>query len=283
MKVKRYVAPSSREAMAQVKKELGPDAVILSNRAAPGGVEILALAQDDVAGLVAAPAPRPAEERAQPSACSSSATRCRASSIRKAGAAAAQAFAARVESGTVYGGTASAAGGGRDRAQTAAGAVVDLRGELQPCAAWSSSSSPARWGERAATVAAQLMRNCWPPDSAPLGLCPAGCPTISAVPASGKSVLARNLLCAGGRTTWWRAGVYALVGPTGGTTTVAAGRALRALRAQKLALITTDSYGIGAQDQLRIYARVSASPCTRWTMPPAWTTRCARCRTSIWC
>ena len=34
--------------MAQVKKDLGSDAVILSNRAVTGGVEILALAQGEV-------------------------------------------------------------------------------------------------------------------------------------------------------------------------------------------------------------------------------------------
>ena len=61
MKVKRYVAANSREAMAQVKKDMGSDAVILSNRPVAGGVEILALAQGDVAGLVTPrEAPRPA-------------------------------------------------------------------------------------------------------------------------------------------------------------------------------------------------------------------------------
>ncbi len=106
MKVKRYVAPSSREAMAQVKKELGPDAVILSNRAAPGGVEILALAQDDVAGLVAAPAPRPGlEERAQRERLQQQRNPVPRVLDQEAGAALPlKQFAARVESGTVYGG-----------------------------------------------------------------------------------------------------------------------------------------------------------------------------------
>jgi len=57
-----------------------------------------------------------------------------------------------------------------------------------------------------------------------------------------------------------RGGVYALIGPTGvGKTTTTAKLAARcAVRygANKLALLTTDSYRVGAQDQLRIYARI---------------------------
>ncbi|WP_199065407.1 flagellar biosynthesis protein FlhF [Chitinimonas sp. BJB300] len=59
-------------------------------------------------------------------------------------------------------------------------------------------------------------------------------------------------------------GVYALVGPTGvGKTTTVAKLAARAtLRhgAAKVALITTDGYRIGAQDQLRIYGKILGIP-----------------------
>src|SRR5262245_3990541 len=67
MNVKRYLAPTSREALARVKKELGADAVILANRQTGGGVEILALAHRDV-GAVTRPAPvveRPLKEIAK--------------------------------------------------------------------------------------------------------------------------------------------------------------------------------------------------------------------------
>ena len=40
MNVKRIVAKTSREAMRQLREVLGPDAVILSNRAVDGGVEV---------------------------------------------------------------------------------------------------------------------------------------------------------------------------------------------------------------------------------------------------
>jgi flagellar biosynthesis GTPase FlhF len=51
MNVKRIVAKTSREAMRQLREVLGPDAVILSNRAVDGGVEVLALAADDIASI----------------------------------------------------------------------------------------------------------------------------------------------------------------------------------------------------------------------------------------
>ncbi len=51
MKVKRFLAVNSREALRKVKEELGADAVILSNKAVPGGVEIMALASDEIASL----------------------------------------------------------------------------------------------------------------------------------------------------------------------------------------------------------------------------------------
>ena len=74
-------------------------------------------------------------------------------------------------------------------------------------------------------------------------------------------VLARNLRCTTAENDIvTRGGVYALVGPTGvGKTTTTAKLAARcAVRygAGRLALLTTDNYRVGAQDQLRIYARI---------------------------
>ncbi|MFZ5483436.1 MAG: flagellar biosynthesis protein FlhF [Pseudomonadota bacterium] len=61
-----------------------------------------------------------------------------------------------------------------------------------------------------------------------------------------------------------RGGIFALVGPTGvgKTTTVAklAARAVLKHGAGRVAMITTDSYRIGAQDQLRIYGRILGAP-----------------------
>ncbi|MBI5900966.1 MAG: flagellar biosynthesis protein FlhF [Rhodocyclales bacterium] len=61
-----------------------------------------------------------------------------------------------------------------------------------------------------------------------------------------------------------RGGVYALVGPTGvGKTTTTAKLAARCVvryGADSLALLTTDSYRIGAHEQLRIYGRILGVP-----------------------
>jgi flagellar biosynthesis protein FlhF len=73
MNVKKFIAGSSRDAWRQVREALGPDAVILSNRNIDDGVEILAMANEDMSSLVV-PAmskdamPRPAVRRppAQP-------------------------------------------------------------------------------------------------------------------------------------------------------------------------------------------------------------------------
>lgn len=46
MKVNRFVAPTSREALIQVREALGDDAVILSNRDTAEGVEILASSEN---------------------------------------------------------------------------------------------------------------------------------------------------------------------------------------------------------------------------------------------
>ncbi|PCI59445.1 MAG: flagellar biosynthesis protein FlhF [Gammaproteobacteria bacterium] len=42
MKIKRYVAKDMRTALAQIKEELGPEAVIMSNKKIPEGVELMA-------------------------------------------------------------------------------------------------------------------------------------------------------------------------------------------------------------------------------------------------
>jgi len=61
-----------------------------------------------------------------------------------------------------------------------------------------------------------------------------------------------------------RGGVFALVGPTGvGKTTTTAKLAARCVLrhgAERVALVTTDSYRIGAHEQLRIYGRILGVP-----------------------
>lgn len=80
-----------------------------------------------------------------------------------------------------------------------------------------------------------------------------------------KAALTHNLrVVESGADFITRGGVHALVGPTGvgKTTTVAklAARAVLKYGADKVALITTDSYRIGAHEQLKIYGRILNVP-----------------------
>ena len=65
MNVRKFIAPNARDALRKVKETLGNDAIILSNRSVPGGVEIMAVAARDMAMIVPTPvaAERPAPER----------------------------------------------------------------------------------------------------------------------------------------------------------------------------------------------------------------------------
>ncbi len=58
MNVKRYHAATAREALRALKADLGADAIVLSNRAVQGGVEILALPAESVGALQSQSAPR---------------------------------------------------------------------------------------------------------------------------------------------------------------------------------------------------------------------------------
>ena len=62
MNVRKFIAPNARDALRKVKETLGNDAIILSNRSVPGGVEIMAVAARDMAMIV----PTPVAERPQP-------------------------------------------------------------------------------------------------------------------------------------------------------------------------------------------------------------------------
>ncbi len=55
MSVQRFVAANAREALARIRRELGDDAVVLSTRAHPRGVELLASAYADLGKMESAP------------------------------------------------------------------------------------------------------------------------------------------------------------------------------------------------------------------------------------
>jgi flagellar biosynthesis protein FlhF len=79
-----------------------------------------------------------------------------------------------------------------------------------------------------------------------------------------EDVIARNLRCARPGETFEDGGVFALVGPTGvgKTTTTAKIAARHVLKhgAHSVALITVDTYRLGAHDQLRAFGRILGVP-----------------------
>ncbi len=251
MNVKRIVAKTSREAMRQLRDALGPDAVILSNRAVEGGVEVLALAADDIAAMAPpvndapAPAPeprspapwvRPSEEQDEPAP---------AVTIKRR-------LIERV------------AVSSQDSAQLAQSVISEIK-SMQTC------------------LESQLADLVW--RDLP-GRDPSGATVMREMLAAGFSAtLARELLeslpksDAEQAQAWMRntlmkrlqvmqsetdmldgGGVFALMGPTGaGKTTTTAKLAARFVvrhGADKLALLTTDSYRIGGHEQLRIYGKI---------------------------
>lgn len=52
MSVKRFFSATSRDAIKQVRAEMGDEAVILSNQKVDGGVEVIASAHNDIAALI---------------------------------------------------------------------------------------------------------------------------------------------------------------------------------------------------------------------------------------
>jgi hypothetical protein len=71
MNVRKFIAATARDALRKVKETLGPDAIILSNRGIPGGVEIMAVAARDMEMIVPTaerePGPRRKEAAPGPS------------------------------------------------------------------------------------------------------------------------------------------------------------------------------------------------------------------------
>jgi flagellar biosynthesis protein FlhF len=248
MNIRKFCATTSREALRKVRDALGPSAVILSNRSIEGGIEITALAGEEVTSIES----EPVDARACQSLVATS---------------------TRTPTGTgepsnSCGGVSSDAG--VDRASTRCppefaalkGEIRSLRGMLESHLAeisWESlqKREPARAGLLREMLTAgfspslsrHLIENL-PTDQTRQG----GLDWV-------RSVLARNLIPFGAESdVVEQGGIYALVGPTGvGKTTTAAKLAARCVIRHgpgNLALMTADGYRIGGHEQLRIYGKI---------------------------
>ena len=322
MNVKKFTAPTSREALRKVREALGPDAVILSNRPMDGVVEILALANDDAASLASpvddappgAPhldlddghaAPAPLAQR-QPQYQSQQAPRAVAPASRPAapepmmaarqGMVAAPAprapFAPSMPAQPMHqpmhqpmqpmhqpiqqapavdmaGITALVAEAVNSAKANAAAEMHGMMSELRAMRGMMETQlAELSWGStqqrepHKAVVLRELLAAGFSTTLARrlLDKLPAGRSADEALRWI-RTVLARNIgAIANEDALIERGGVFALVGPTGvGKTTSTAKLAARCVMRhgpEKLALITTDAYRIGAHEQLRIYGKI---------------------------
>ncbi|MHB1676955.1 MAG: flagellar biosynthesis protein FlhF [Sulfuriferula sp.] len=261
MNVQKFIASSAREALRQVRDALGPDAVILSNRSVPGGVEIVALASEDIASLVSPVVEKEAEpqpvlmafspsSRAKPSAMRHNQAEDLAEALQTARSRPVSAVAVE----TVTSATKELAEVMQE--------IRAMRGMLEMQLseiAWGATQN--REPHRAGIMRELLTAGFTPSLSRHLTENLPEIKTQQEGVTWVKSVLARNLMVMNNEhEILEKGGVFALVGPTGvGKTTTTAKLAARCVMrhgANKLALITTDGYRIGGHEQLRIYGKI---------------------------
>jgi flagellar biosynthesis protein FlhF len=267
MLVRKFYADTSREALRMVREALGADALILANRNSGRGVEVLAVSPSEVEAVtagIALPSGAAASGRtparhvfspAQPSAARDTAAILRAPAPAEAPAPQAVAPAPAVPPAHAH------------------EASFDLVHELRmlrslvegPLAALAYADLKRRDAARSevlrrlleAGFGGALSREMV--DELPEGLDVARALRLTKTRLQQRLRVAlpdANLVEAGG--------ILALVGPTGvgKTTTVAKLAAECAIRLgpEKIALVTTDTYRIGAVDQLRIYGKIIGAP-----------------------
>ena len=266
MSVRRFVGANSRDAMRQVRAALGEDALILSNRTTAEGVEILAMADDEHQRLVpepaaAAPAPRPAPPQQPPAAVDLP------PGMRQppAGFAAQRAAAYQRTQEQTAPPPVAAPAPAVDFAALGELLLGEMQGmrellnrQMTPAASADSGAGRLRQVLLLAGFGAHLCDEI-------LAALPAELQQATVDDPAARGWLERqlaarlpvpddenDLLDAGG--------VLALVGPTGvGKTTTTAKLAARYVMrhgSAQVALLSTDSYRIGAHEQLRIYGRL---------------------------
>ena len=273
MKPRKFFGANSREVLKQVREALGPDALIVSNAKVAGGIEVVALPAASISDLVAgaghaetpaaAVAPRETEvARPAPVAASTEPTR------RREAAPVSRVAPAPL---AVVGHTAPAPAAQQAAARETLseslmqGMVAEIRSmravleQRLSGLAWTELSrrDPAKVAALQTLLTAgfsgELARRLTDP-------MPDGSDEAEGLKWL-VSEVNRNLVTAGAdNDIVERGGVYALVGPTGvGKTTTTAKLAARGVvrhGADRVALLTTDTYRIGAHEQLRIYGRI---------------------------
>lgn len=265
MKIKRFFAADIRQAIHKVREALGPEAVILSNRPVQGGIEIVAAADYDEAlfstlGAQAAPV--------QEGGTDSQVRGQEIPPVTDDVGVGAQARGSTLSRKPGY----KPADTGRPLIEwSQEPALVEMRRELATLRSLLEHQiSGLAWGDvgRRSPLRATLLRRFME-----LGLSPHLCQQVADSVSEdvdfdhawrhGLGLLSHRLAVTDDDILT-EGGVVALVGPTGvgKTTTIAKLAARYALRhgPNRVALVSTDSYRIGAHEQLRIYGRILNVP-----------------------
>ncbi|MHA3902276.1 flagellar biosynthesis protein FlhF [Castellaniella sp. WN] len=241
MNISRFFGATNREAMRQVRLALGPDALIISNKRVNGGVEILATDQTSLPdGGAAAATSRPSPSRmpARPAAGSSAPAPHAAAGHHPPGA----------PGGDLM------------------GAIGELKGSLETRIDELLWGNQLRRSPQAVTLFQNLLRFGF--STALLRAMLKHMPEQAAARATlqwARNELVRHLPVLESEDALWQPGLaLALVGPTGvGKTTTVAKLATRCVRRGgpgSLVLVTTDTYRIGAHEQLKIYGQMLRVP-----------------------
>jgi flagellar biosynthesis protein FlhF len=225
MKMHRFSGTTSREVLAKVKQALGEDAIIISNRAHNGVLEIMAAAGDELDLQTPAPAP----VAVVPLTAVPPTPTCAPAELDEL----------------------------RDEIQR-------VKLALQRDIAALATANSRRAAGRDALLGTLLNAGFSPQLAKRLAEATNSGHDAAADASAVAERLQQSLMLAESDEIVTRGGVYALVGPTGAgkTTTVAkiAARAVVRFGASNVALLTTDSYRIGAHEQLRIYGRILDVP-----------------------
>lgn len=226
MNIRKFVAATTRQALKEIRDELGDEAVILSNRQTSDGVEMLASVSTEMMRWAEGETPRKVEAKV-------------ASPVPPAAAPIPPVQAANEHI--------------LDEIRSMHCMLQQQLAELSWVNAQRQQPEQAGLLRRllnvgfSSALAHQLLQK-MPAD-------------VEQGEAWLKQVLKRNLhVVSEADDLVSRGGVYALIGPTGvGKTTTTAKLAARAVvryGADKVALLTTDSYRIGAYEQLKIYGKI---------------------------
>ena len=268
MNVKQFVATNAREALRQVKRELGADAVILSNRRVEGGVEILAIPHAEARALdtaarepvVARPAPiRTATNN--PPAMQSQTVKVKMPAQVPSQRAQAMTQSAQTQPMPPVAAAPILAPAGDHISRTVIREIQSMRGLINEQLSGLVFGEMQRREPDKLRMMSTLLAGGFSPALSRrlLGKAPAdrGMPDLRAWI---KKALDKNLITSTADDIVTKGGVYALLGPTGvGKTTTTAKLAARCVvrhGAEKLALLTTDNYRVGAHEHLRIYGRI---------------------------